>query len=386
MSKRELPPTNHDPEDIYLSHSQHPQQDAGGLFENLSGDGFADWYRKRQYRRNIRNGQPYFNGMGQISTPERHSPSSLVQCHRKVAYRQLNAPEEQTDPHGIFWFGTKFEEELALPFLQEAVTDEESFVTNSVWVDYTRETKNGEVQVKGSTDPVIVDGEGTPILPTEIKTKSSVDNIDEPNRHHLAQLHAYIVGLNEKYNRDLSHGVLIYGSRKGLDVAVFHVKFDREFWEETVLQWASEHTQYRVDETLPPPNPEYDWECNFCEYKNRCGKGQTDHSDYGPRGLLPDYKGYPREKVIEYLEEHPDESLTPTLARQYPGLVESYDVINWSCSSCDAEIHWEKIDQDTTSPVCPQCAEEGDLSTLTLRKTDERTRAANPGENTRNHP
>lgn len=354
-----------EPSSILIDSGSDDAPDREQLIEQITVDQFTTWHRRKKWRENIENGQPYFNGTGSIPDPERHSPSSLLQCHRKVTYRQLNAPEEQGDPQGIFWFGTKFEEELALPFLQETVSDEGAFVSNSLWVDYTVHTPAGDVQIKGSTDPVIVDADGMPILPTEIKTKSSVDDVDEPNRHHLAQVHAYIVGLNEKHDCDISQAVLIYGARKSLDVAVFHVEFDHEFWEETVLKWASAHTQYRLDETLPPANPEYDWECRFCDYRHRCGQSNRDYVDFDPHGFLPEFTGYPRSKVIEYLQAHPDQSMTPALARTYPDLAEIYDVFDWYCSTCDSTVDWETVD-DAVDPLCPRCAERNRLSSLSL--------------------
>lgn len=355
-----------------LLHSEDVQEtyDRQQFTERITGDRFATWHRQKEWRENLENGQPYFNGTGTVHDPERHSPSSLLQCHRKTMYRQLNAPEEKGDPDGIFWFGTRFEEDLVLPFLQEAVAGDDAFVSNSLWVDYTRETPAGEIRIKGSTDPAIVDTHGTPILPTEIKTKSSVENIDEPSDHHRAQLHAYLVGLNEKYDRDLSRGVLVYGARKTLNITAFEVTFDHKFWTDTVLEWATEHTQYRLGETLPPAEPEYDWECQFCSYRQRCGQGHTSYSDRGPHGLLRGFTGYPRQKLIEYLEANPGEALTPALAQAYPDLAEIYDVTSWYCETCNSQIDGRTV-ANAGDPLCPRCAERGDLSSLSLPDQDD---------------
>ena len=234
------------------------------LMERLSSQQFRDWYQDRKWRKNIEKGQSYFNGPGSTPSPDRHSPSQLLQCHRKLVYRQENAPAERPDPRGIFWFGERFEEDLLFPFLDRAVTDSETYVRNSIWIDFTVATGVGELQIKGATDPVIVDSAANPILPTEVKTKSSVDNLGEPNQHHRAQVHAYLVGLSKKFDRDFSDAVLIYGSRESLELKTFHVEFDPEFWDDIVVDWAKEHTQYRVDGDLPPPDPVYDWECRFC--------------------------------------------------------------------------------------------------------------------------
>lgn len=350
--------------------------DPEAFVERISEEQFETWYRRKQWEENVENGQPYFNGPGSVPDPERHSPSSLLQCHRKIWYRQQNAPEEQSDPRGIFWFGSAFEEELVLPFLQEAVARDDAFATNSLWVDFTESTAAGELRIKGSTDPVIVDANGAPILPTEIKTKEAVDSLDEPNAHHLAQLHAYLVGLSEKYDREITDGVLVYGSRKHLDVRVFHVEFDRDFWEETVLEWASDHSLFRLEDALPPAEPEYGWECQFCEYRNRCGEGETSHADWDHRGLLPEYEGYPRQKVIEYLEGHDEETLTPMLAEVYPDLAEIYDVAEWYCPRCESTIPGQQLPTDG-EPVCPECAARDELSTLV--RSPERGQAENGG-------
>ena len=335
------------------------------LLDRLSAKRHREWYQERQWRKNIENGQSYFNGPGTVPESERHSPSQLLQCHRKIVYRQENAPAEQPDPRGIFWFGTKFEEDLLFPFLDRAVTGMDTYVQNSIWIDFTIETEVGELRIKGSTDPVIVDPDAVPILLTEIKTKDSISNVTEPNCHHRAQVHAYLAGLSEKFDEELTDAAIVYGSRESLDVKTFHVSFDEEFWQQVVLDWASTHTQYRIDNELPPAEPEYDWECRFCSYRNRCGKGDSPHSDLGSNGLIPRFNSYPRRKVIEYLEAHPEERLTPTLAHQYPGLVDAYGVSDFYCSSCESEIGWQAVDT-VDDPFCPQCVDRGTISILTV--------------------
>ena len=266
---------------------EQPDSRASVLIDGISASSFDDWYREREFARNIREGKPYFNGPGRVPSPERHSPSQLNQCHRKIYYRQLNAPEEQADPQGIFWTGTNFEEELVVPYLESLVGPDE-YVRNSMWIDITCESDAGEVRIKGATDPVIVDDESEPLLLTESKTKGSVEHLTEPDTHHRAQAHAYMYGLTEQYDRRVTDAMLIYGSRNSLDLRAFHVPFDPWFWRETVLGWAGEHTQYRLDETLPPDTPTFDWECNFCEFKHRCGQAnETPVVDTDPEGFLP---------------------------------------------------------------------------------------------------
>jgi CRISPR/Cas system-associated exonuclease Cas4 (RecB family) len=352
------------PEQESTPHSEtHIQK----LRDTLSPDSFREWFRERQYRQNIEDGKSYFNGPSSVPEPDRHSPSRLLKCHRQVFYQQCNAPEETSDPDGIFWFGSRFEEELALPFLKQAITDSDTYVQNSIWVDFRVETEGDKIQIKGATDPVIVDSNAVPIFPTEIKTKSSIEHTTSPNRSHRAQIHAYISGLSEKYDIPLSQGAIVYADRQSLDVKVFHIEFDEEFWNETVLAWAANHTEYRLEDELPPADPEYDWECEFCSYRERCGEGDSAYHDVGPEGLLPDYSEYPRKKITEYLEAHDSAQLTPLIAERFPELAHEYDVIDWNCPSCSISFDWDAIEgvsDPNSEPLCPNCADEGRLTAL----------------------
>jgi CRISPR/Cas system-associated exonuclease Cas4 (RecB family) len=236
-------------------------------------------------------------------------------------------------------------------------------------VDYTVETTAGELRIKGETDPVIVNRDGDPLLPTEVKTKTTVEDVESPNPHHLAQLHAYLRGLDRKYDHEVSEGVIIYGARKTLDVKAFPVSFDRTFWDESVLEWASQHTQYRLDEGLPPASPEQGWECQFCSYRERCGRGDSQYEDIGPRGFLPQYADYPRKQVVEYLEAHDSAKLTPALANMYPDLRDEYGVYKWQCVVCSgsyehSDIDWAGPPEDP--PLCPTCTEDGVPADLTV--------------------
>ena len=348
----------------------------------LAPDAFEQWYREREYRKNIENGTPYFNGPTTDRPPERHSPSQLLQCHRKTAYRRGNAPEEDSDPSGIFWIGSRFEEELAVPFLRDVVAGPGEYVTNSVWIDDTIETRAGSVRIKGETDPVIVDDEGTPMLLTEIKTKRSVDSLESPNEHHRAQVHAYMHGLSEKYDRELTSALLLYASRTTLDVVSFRVEFDSTFWRERVLDWAATQTEYQLEDELPPPAPEQSWECRYCSYRIRCGKETPEHGDYGLDGFVPGVADYPRASVEEHLEAHPDAELTPTLADRYPELAQHHDVARWVCTTCETRVDRDAI-EDAESPLCPHCAADGTLSSVSLRTPGERQSETQPTEDAR---
>lgn len=338
------------------------------VVDRISSASFADWYDEREFARNIRQGQPYFNGPPRVPDPERHSPSQLMQCHRKMSYRKANAPAETEEPEGIFWAGRRFEEDVIVPYLQDSAVDEDTYVRNSMWVDETIDVDGTEVRVKGATDPVIVTAESEPVLVTEVKTTTSLEYKDSPSTHHRAQVHAYMYGLNQEYNREVTEAVVIYGDRETLDVRAFNVAFDSDFWSD-LLKWAATQTEYRDGDELPPATPEQDWECGFCAYQHRCGESDEPYVDHSPKGLLPMFEGYPREQVIEYLEAHDGAKLTPTLADKYPALADTFPVRDWYCPMCESTYDSDSIGWDTdqhSRQMCPKCADNGELSELQL--------------------
>lgn len=340
--------------------------DPSVLVEKIDGGRFAEWYRERTFARNIRDGKPYFNGPSPVPDPERHSPSQLLQCHRKIAYRQANAPEETADPEGMFWTGRRFEEDIVVPYLQQAVVGEGTYVRNSMWVDETVETDGQELRIKGTTDPVLVTAESEPLVVTEVKTKESLAGVSEPNRHHRAQVHAYMYGLSEQYDRSVGRAVLIYGDRTTLDVEPFDEPFDEAFWD-TVVSWAGTHSQFRRDGVLPPADPEYGWECGVCSFRHRCGQSDEPYADTDVAGFLPQFDAYPRPKVVEYLEAHEDAKLTPTLAAEYPDLAAASEVRDWRCPQCGTTVAWDEHPRNDVMgnlPLCPDCADRGVMTEL----------------------
>lgn len=335
------------------------------IAKQLADADFQEWYKGYRFAENIRNGQSYFNGPSKLKPPANLNPSDLLKCHRKTYYSHLNAPEETDDPEGIFYFGSKFEEDLAEQFIADVVTVPQTYLQNSIWVRSEIDTEIGTVELSGSTDPVIVDENAEPHILTEIKTSTSLKYTNEPKDHHLAQAHAYMLGLSKKFETDINDTVFLYADRESLDAKTFHVSFDQEFWETEVVDWVRRYTYYRVFGFLPPADPVQEWECEFCPYKNRCGEVSEFYEDEEAAGFLPLYTAYPRNKVVEYLESHEAAKLTPALAHKFPGLAKEYHVFDWECSKCEANFSWDEIEYDLNkTPTCPACESKEDRGFL----------------------
>jgi hypothetical protein len=166
-------------------------------------------------------------------------------------------------------------------------------------------------------------------------------------------------GLSREWETEVRDGLVIYGDRTDLRIKAFHVNFDQKQWDDLVIGWAETHTDYRLNEELPPADPIFGWECQFCSFSHRCGQADSaQFADIEADGLLPLFSQYPREKVVAYLKAHDGAKLTPTLAHQYPELTEEYEVHQWHCVVCNRCYDYLDVEWDgkvTEPPLCPNC-------------------------------
>lgn len=329
----------------------------------LDAADFEQWYRHREERHNARGGNFSRNRPSNPPEPPHHAPHTLLSCHRKQRYREENAPAETRRPAGLFWLGSRIEEDVVLPFLEDTAP-EGVYVGNDVWIDAPVQTDVGELRVRGLTDPLFATREGTPLYPTEVKTKRELSSAGEPAAHHRAQLHAYLHGLAETTERDLDGGLLVYVSRTELTVRTHRVTFDEGFWSDRVVAWMVEQTRYRRAAGIPPADPEHEWECGTCEFRVRCGR--TDHptSNAGFDGFVPDHH-YPRERVRDALDAESGLKLTPTIALRFPPLADERAVADWVCEACGERYRFaEASPNDDGLPTCQTCREDGRYATL----------------------
>lgn len=373
-----------------------PIEALGDLLSSLDGATFSEWYDDYTHRQNIQDGTPYFNHSDYVPDKERHSPSQLLQCHRKQMYRQLNAPRETDDSAGIFFLGDVLED-LIEKFLIELAGEHDLYIQNEMYIDYTDTSDTPEVRFKGNTDPVVCSYDGLPVFPTEVKSKSesAMEYLDEPSIRHKAQAHAYVKGLNDRLDslvgdRELTEFAIIYIARESLEVRVFVEEFDPVFWE-YVVEWARNHTEFRsrsdeftvgdgtestavevasdggMSAWLPPADPLESWECKYCAYKKRCGRDDSvPVGDLDTKGFLP-LTEYSRSAVEAHVEAYPDVAFTPTLAYQHPSLLaDGRDVALWECRVCGDvpldRVGWDgDVDSPPTCPVCESCVLRGPL-------------------------
>lgn len=339
----------------------------------ISEAGFRDWFYTQEAKRNLEDGYGTTrNDPTSLPDNDQHSPSQLLGCHRWREYAANGAPREKRLPYGIFQFGHNTEE-LLEDFLRDEILGAGEFIQNSIHVT----VPDDDITISGSTDPVVCDKRGEPLLLTECKTAKNLHHIrrkDEPKQDHKAQVHAYMKGLEHEYDLDEPPtAVVVYFSRERLvEMEAFFVDFDPNFWAD-VREWAVENTTHRDnEETLAPavdPDGDFAYQCSYCDYAERCGNYrpgphpwenyspneydgevfppegvdedewesqgpdfdywydtemsmhlQNTHEDQPADGFLP-MMAYNEAAVVEHLLSNPGVKLTPTLAHLYPDLI-----------------------------------------------------------------
>lgn len=377
-----------------------PQQPAGrnGL-PVVDGESFNEFWFRKTAERNIEENHPERNDPSHSWPIGRFEPHQLGNCQRQWFYHWLNAPSEESDPHGIFAVGHFIEEEIVEPWLHDLISpeydidnaihvsvdideipvDEESLeqygpdidtgieidIPESIGYNQPDDTEpdgaadTACLTIAGSTDPAICDPDSGEVLAlTEVKSTGSLDRINKPKRMHLMQIHAYMKAL------DITDGYVIYVDRNELlNPKAFEIEFDENVWN-TVVEWVESTMEYAVTGTLPPADAPENWMCRYCEYSNRCGEGRSNLAeDMGPRGFVPGYTEYPKNKVEDHLEAYPDVALTPSLALKYPELAKEHDVTDWVCPNCTASFDYtdayfaEFENENFATPGCPACEE-----------------------------
>jgi hypothetical protein len=353
---------------------------------------FLDFHRAREREQNEADGYgDTRNVPDHTPTATHHSPHWMLSCSRKVYYTATNAPAESEDPHGIFKIGHLLETYLE-DFLETVVAPDDATVRNVVQIEFEVDG----LTFSGSTDPVLFTAADEPLLLTEVKTTKNLYYIqrDGAKHSHKAQAHVYAKGLQQKYGLTSPPPItIIYIDRNTLETAFLDVEFDAEFWQD-ILQWATKNSGYRDAGILPPPLKATDgdtdddptWLCGVCEYAGRCKEGydqdgprvsqdvQHPTADTRATGFLP-LTRYPEDAVISHLATYPDVPLTPTVASQYPDLIDDgtepsdrlealfgaapqREVADWHCPDCEATSAYGTFDWDgdlSSLPTCPRC-------------------------------
>ncbi|MDS0243102.1 MULTISPECIES: PD-(D/E)XK nuclease family protein [unclassified Haloferax] len=354
-----------------MSKTEATDDDEQTTTEKPTTGEYDDFWAERVRQQNIAEGYPERNDPAYVPDDGQISPHTIGLCHRKAFYRRFNAPEEERDPHGIFWQGKTFETDALQPFLEEKHGVEH--ITNGLEVEYSPAGIE-DILITGSADPTLLDADGTPRTQYEAKTqRSGALKKDSPSDHHYKQLHAYMAGLG------VTDGILAYMDRTTNRTKFVDAPFRADVWQE-VIEWARQQTDYVRGRELPPAEAEQSWECRYCDFKHRCGDTEKPASDMGWQGFAPLVK-YPRPKVEDHLTAWDNVKLTPTLAHEFPDLAEEHDILPWTCGECGGEFEHDSVEWDcdlANTPYCPTCRAEDDLC-YPLRGATQAEQFPNPG-------
>lgn len=189
--------------------------------------------------------------------PGVYHASSAGYCKRKAYYRIQGLDEDL--PLGLFRMG-----EMVEDVVEAALRDEygERFVKNAVPVKHDA----GEFAVVGSTDPVVLGYNGDILRVYEVKSsESKLEN--RVKDQHLLQAGFY------GHLLDAPVHVVHPGRSDVLEIPDDDVAMDAKECEvrfREAMEWFEDLHGYVAESELPPATPSGGWECQWCDFRERC--------------------------------------------------------------------------------------------------------------------
>ena len=193
-------------------------------------------------------------------------PSQIWQCLRRQYFARLSPMPLPPDSLKTMALGTIIHE-----FIADVLKKEESIkVMSEVPIRIPHPTRH-DIVISGRADDVIVISVGKARYVVEVKTVESLESKRNflPKKEHVAQLNLYLKAYPN------AKGILLYVDRSNFDMEEFEINFDPKLFDETIKRVEILH-EYLTKKEVPPPeakeNPEMQWQCSYCEYRNKCDR------------------------------------------------------------------------------------------------------------------
>jgi len=117
-------------------------------------------------------------------------------------------------------------------------------------------------------DLVLIKTENKKVL-IEVKSIADLSRLEEAKPHHKMQLQLYMLALK------IYDGVILYVDKRNLKSKVFTIPYDETESVRALERFHLLNDALKKD-AIPEPEAkiesEIGWMCNYCEYRDRCGK------------------------------------------------------------------------------------------------------------------
>lgn len=193
-------------------------------------------------------------------------PSQIWQCLRKQYLMRVSPIPMPLESLRTLTLGTIIHE-----FIADILKKEESIrVMSEVPIRIPHPTRH-DIVISGRADDIIIITVGKTRYVVEIKTIDDLETKRQrnfiPKIEHKAQLNLYLKAYPG------AKGILLYIDRSNFEMEEFEVNFDPELFNDSISRVELLH-EYLTKRELPPPeaknNPEMQWQCSYCEYRNKC--------------------------------------------------------------------------------------------------------------------
>jgi CRISPR-associated exonuclease Cas4 len=214
--------------------------------------------------------------------PHVYRAGDVWACHRQLFYKRRGVTPEREAPYGIFEAGKSVEESFTRAMRGWFGDD---VVAGQFWIKTVIIGFDGqEIIIRGKPDVVLLSYNLEPHTLYEVKSKSSVKDFTDMAIHQRYQGGIYEHELKKK---GLKFYYLVYISRNNPDE---HAQFDAALTDEDwnrIEDYFRVMDEYDTKDQLPPAIPMEDWQCDYCDFKQRCkADGGWSHETYSPGAMV----------------------------------------------------------------------------------------------------
>jgi len=196
----------------------------------------------------------------------RYYPSEIGKCLRKTWYSYKYPKEVEPDLLKIFEVGN-----IMHGFVVEVLRSEKNKDVQLLSYEFPFKIEIEDFIISGRVDDLLlVKTSGKSVL-VEVKSTKNLDFVTKPNKEHEMQLQFYMhaIGVHD--------GVILYVDKNNLQSKLFEISFKENEGEEIVQRFKELHAHLKNNE-LPMAEAkqfsDMSWMCKYCEYKDRCDKGE----------------------------------------------------------------------------------------------------------------
>jgi CRISPR/Cas system-associated exonuclease Cas4 (RecB family) len=213
-------------------------------------------------------------------------PSSVGKCSRAIVMGMngIEKPRINFKLNSIFSNGNSYHERIEKLFKDAGILiisemplkDEELHISGRLDIITYNIKKDREkstpIELKDAEGNIVFSGFTEELLVVEMKSISEkgFEKLSRPKPEHYDQLMLYL------HLTKIQDGILLYESKNTQDMLEFYVEYSEEE-ANRIIGKIKECVKHYTEKTLPVrPYDKHSYECQYCDYRNKCWESKVD--------------------------------------------------------------------------------------------------------------